>query len=82
MLFEDNLDLRGSFDFAFIDAVKRDYLKYLKLIEPKLKPGAVILTDKVIHSAGKCRLPQQLRSSPMTAFLMQETNCVVAVVYV
>lgn len=44
--------LEGSFDFIFIDALKRDYLKYLKLIEPKLKPGAVIVADNVIRSAG------------------------------
>jgi predicted O-methyltransferase YrrM len=42
--------LEGEFDFVFIDAVKRDYLKYLKLIEPKLKPGAVIVGDNVIRS--------------------------------
>ena len=43
--------LEGEFDFVFIDAVKRDYLKYLKLIESKLKPGAVIVGDNVIRSA-------------------------------
>jgi len=43
--------LEGKFDFVFIDAVKRDYLKYLKIIEPKLKPGAVIVGDNVIRSA-------------------------------
>jgi predicted O-methyltransferase YrrM len=43
--------LEGEFDFVFIDAVKRDYLKYLKLIEPKLKTGAVIVGDNVIRSA-------------------------------
>ncbi len=40
--------LTGEFDFVFIDAVKHDYFKYLKLIEPKLKPGAVIVADNVI----------------------------------
>lgn len=44
--------LEGEFDFVFIDALKRDYLKYLKLIEPKLKPGAVVVADNVIRSAG------------------------------
>lgn len=44
--------LEGEFDFVFIDAVKRDYLKYFKLIEPKLKQGAVIVADNVIRSAG------------------------------
>ena len=43
--------LEGEFDFVFIDAVKRDYLKYFKFIEPKLKPGAVIVADNVIRSA-------------------------------
>ena len=44
--------LEGEFDFIFIDAVKRDYFKYFKLLEPKLKPGAVIVADNVIRSAG------------------------------
>jgi predicted O-methyltransferase YrrM len=43
--------LKGEFDFVFIDAVKRDYMKYFKLIEPKLKTGAVIIGDNVIRSA-------------------------------
>jgi predicted O-methyltransferase YrrM len=44
--------LEGEFDFVFIDAAKEDYFKYLKLLEPKLKPGAVIVADNVIRSAG------------------------------
>jgi predicted O-methyltransferase YrrM len=43
--------LKGEFDFVFIDAVKKDYLKYLQAVEPKLKPGAVIVADNVIQSA-------------------------------
>ncbi|HEX2971516.1 MAG TPA: class I SAM-dependent methyltransferase [Tepidisphaeraceae bacterium] len=43
--------LEGEFDFVFIDALKKDYLKYLKAIEPKLKPGALIVADNVIQSA-------------------------------
>ncbi len=43
--------LEGEFDFVFLDAVKKDYLKYLKLIEPKLKPGAIVVADNVIKSA-------------------------------
>lgn len=43
--------LEGEFDFVFIDALKRDYLKYLKAIEPRLKPGAVVVADNVIRSA-------------------------------
>ncbi len=43
--------LEGKFDFVFIDAIKSDYLKYLKLIEPKLQPGAVVVADNVIRYA-------------------------------
>jgi len=43
--------LEGQFDFVFIDALKKDYLRYLKLIEPNLKPGAVVVADNVIKSA-------------------------------
>jgi predicted O-methyltransferase YrrM len=45
--------LKGEFDFVFIDALKRDYLKYLKLIEARLKPGSVVVADNVIQSAGE-----------------------------
>ncbi len=47
--------LEGEFDFVFIDAVKSDYLKYLKALEPKLKPGALVVADNVIRSAGQMR---------------------------
>lgn len=43
--------LEGEFDFMFIDALKSDYLKYFKILEPKLKPGAVVVADNVIQSA-------------------------------
>jgi predicted O-methyltransferase YrrM len=45
------LTLKGEFDFVFIDALKSDYLKYLKILEPKLVPGAVVVGDNVIRSA-------------------------------
>ncbi len=39
--------LNYNFDMVFIDAEKREYLTYLKLVEPKLKKGAVIVADNV-----------------------------------
>jgi predicted O-methyltransferase YrrM len=47
--------LEGEFDFIFIDALKRDYLKYLKLVEAELRPGSVIVADNVIQSARAMR---------------------------
>jgi predicted O-methyltransferase YrrM len=37
--------LRGRFDFVLIDAVKEDYLEYLRALEPKLRPRAVVVAD-------------------------------------
>jgi predicted O-methyltransferase YrrM len=37
--------LPGRFDFVLIDARKEDYLDYLRQIEPKLVPGAVVVAD-------------------------------------
>ena len=48
-------NIEGPVDFVFIDALKRDYLKYLKILEPKLKVGAVIVADNVIQSAREMR---------------------------
>jgi predicted O-methyltransferase YrrM len=44
-------NIEGPVDFVFIDALKQDYLKYLKILEPKLKVGAVVVADNVIQSA-------------------------------
>ena len=42
--------LPGRVDFVLIDAVKADYLDYLRQIEPKLRPGAVVVADNTgIH---------------------------------
>jgi predicted O-methyltransferase YrrM len=47
--------LTGEYDFVFLDALKRDYLKYFKAISPKLKPGALIVADNVIRSADEVK---------------------------
>jgi len=43
--------LEGTYDFMFIDAKKSDYMRYFKMMEPKLAPGAVIAADNSIRSA-------------------------------
>ncbi len=37
--------LRGPVDFLLIDARKEDYLDYLRLVEPRLVPGALVVAD-------------------------------------
>ena len=37
--------LPGRFDFVLLDADKNDYLDYLRQLEPKLVPGAVVVAD-------------------------------------
>jgi predicted O-methyltransferase YrrM len=38
-------ELKGFFDFVFIDAEKTEYLDYLRLAEDKLRKGNVIVAD-------------------------------------
>jgi predicted O-methyltransferase YrrM len=40
----------ASFDFAFIDGVKAQYLDYFDLLAPLLAPGAVLAVDNVLMS--------------------------------
>lgn len=44
--------LEGKFDFVFIDAWKPDYIKYLKLILPMMKPGGIITAHNVTSQGG------------------------------
>jgi predicted O-methyltransferase YrrM len=37
--------LEGEFDMVFIDADKREYMNYLKLVEDKLHKGSVLVAD-------------------------------------
>ena len=40
--------LKQKFDFIFIDAIKKDYIKYLTLAEKNLKKGTIIAADNAI----------------------------------
>src|SRR3989344_770573 len=39
--------LKGEFDVLFLDAAKEQYLGYLKLAEPFLRKGAIVVADNV-----------------------------------
>ena len=57
--------LDGPFDFVFIDALKEEYLGYLRAMEPKLKPRAIIVADNVIQFADEMRdFLDAVRSDP------------------
>ncbi|MBI2654037.1 O-methyltransferase [Candidatus Woesearchaeota archaeon] len=40
--------LKGKFDFLFLDAIKEDYINYLKRAYPKLTKNAIIVADNAI----------------------------------
>lgn len=43
--------LEGPFDFVFIDAYKPDYVRYLKMVYPKVRrDGAILAHDAVWHA--------------------------------
>lgn len=57
--------LDGEFDFVFLDALKPDYMKYLKILEPRIKRGATLVADNVIASARQMQdFLQYIQSSP------------------
>lgn len=41
--------LRGPYDFVFIDAWKQDYVKYLNMVIPLVRPGGVIAAHNVTN---------------------------------
>lgn len=47
--------LKGSFDMVFLDAVKEDYLTYLKSVEALLHRGSVVVADNVKSHAIEVR---------------------------
>ena len=42
--------LTGKFDLVFIDADKRNYLPYLKLVLPMLSENGIVVIDNVLWS--------------------------------
>ena len=47
------LDEEEKFDFVFIDANKREYVKYFELVKPHLTPKALIVADNITSHAEK-----------------------------
>lgn len=49
----ESLDESEKFDFVFIDANKREYVKYFELVKPHLTEKALIIADNIISHAEK-----------------------------
>ena len=49
----ESLAPEEKFDFVFIDANKRDYVKYFELVKPHLTPKALIIADNITSHAEK-----------------------------
>ena len=47
--FEEIPKIAGTFDFVFLDAWKRDYLKFLDLTFPRLVPGGLFVAHNVVN---------------------------------
>ena len=41
-------DIDSTFDLVFIDAAKRQYIKYFDLVLPKMESGGIIMADNVL----------------------------------
>jgi caffeoyl-CoA O-methyltransferase len=58
-------DRRDPIDFAFLDAEKDDYLRYLELIVPLLPIGGLLVADNLIsHAADLVEFHQHALSDP------------------
>lgn len=57
--------LEGEFDLIFIDADKKNYLTYYKMLLPKLAPGGILLADNVLWQ-GKVADPAITDSQTIT----------------
>jgi caffeoyl-CoA O-methyltransferase len=45
--------LRGTFDFVFLDAWKRDYKRFLDLVYPRLDKGGLFTAHNVVNKKGE-----------------------------
>ena len=63
--------LNKTFDLIFIDAEKKDYLKYLETVLPHTKSGTVILSDNVLWSG---KVIEKIEPKDKTTKLLLEYN--------
>lgn len=66
--------LPGQWDMAFIDANKRHYADYYRLLLPRMRPGGIILADNTLWS-GKI-LDPRAHHDPQTRGLLEFNDLV------
>ena len=62
-------------DLAFIDADKREYVKYYEMLLPRMNPGGIILADNTLWYG---RITEEARASDLQTRGLQEFNDLVA----
>jgi predicted O-methyltransferase YrrM len=67
--------LEGKFDFVFIDAWKPDYVKYLELVLPLMKPGGVITAHNVSSQGSSLRdFLEEIQQNPRLSTTIDRTS--------
>lgn len=51
--------LDGPFDFAFVDAVKTEYRRYLDLLLPRMRVGGLIVVDNLLWKGHVAEPPEE-----------------------
>lgn len=67
--------LSGEWDFAFIDADKRQYVEYYEMLVPRMKSGGFILADNTLWYG---RITETARESDLQTRGLQAFNDLVA----
>ncbi len=64
--FKEIAKLEGQFDFIFIDAWKPDYIKFLKLLLPRVEPGGAITAHNVLDQGyGMREFLDEIKANPI-----------------
>ena len=69
--------VEGPLDPVFIDAWKNDYIKYLKMVLPKVRKGGVIIAHNIYNNAtGMLDFIEEIKTNPAlkTEFLALGTG--------
>ena len=67
--------LGDRWDLAFVDADKREYVKYYEMLLPRMNPGGFILADNTLWYD---RITEEARASDLQTRGLQEFNDLVA----